>query len=89
MDKNFSIAENENLSEVKVFYLEGPGRHLNIHVCKIIAGKTKKSFVAFPSLKLGYPQKRFVGYGETEQEALENCLQSIKNIPTKDLLGKA
>ena len=82
----YSINEGELLLRVyKYEVLRGEDR-LRIDVCERIAGTSHHKFMAFPIGLLGTPEKEFVGFGETETEALRGCLNRIKNIPIKDIV---
>jgi hypothetical protein len=85
----YNINEGELLIRVyKYEVLRGEDR-LRIDVCERIAGTSHHRYMAFPIGLLGKPENDFVGFGETESEALRGCLNRIKNFPTKDILERS
>ena len=60
-----------------------------IDVHESLAGNLAGKFVAVPNLINIIAKQQFQGVGETESEALENCLAKIKNLNIKDLFPSA
>ena len=60
--------------------------YIDVHETK--AGKLAGKFVAVPNLVNIVAKQEFQGTGETETQALENCLQKIKNFQIEDLFPK-
>jgi hypothetical protein len=52
------------------------------------AGKLAGKFVAVPNLVNIVARQEFQGTGETEEMALENCLQKIKEFEIEDLFPR-
>jgi hypothetical protein len=82
----YNIGKDELLIRVYQYEILRGEETLRIDVCERIAGTSHHKFMAFPIGLLGKPEKEFVGFGETETEALRGCLNRIKNISIKDIV---
>jgi len=75
------INEDEILARVhkyKVFRREG---NLFIDVYEGILGRPAHKFVAVPNLVFQEADKKYFGLGDSQKEALKDCLQKIKDVP--------
>ncbi len=81
----FRIAENELLSKVERYELFRTDKKVIIYieVHHFLAGETKNKFLAIPQqfLAMDVADKKYHGYGESEIEAVNDCLSKIKNVP--------
>ena len=82
----YNTNEDELLLRVYKYEVLRGEDSLSIDVCERIAGTSHHKFMAFPIGLLGKPEKEFVGFGETETEALRGCLNRIRNISIKDIV---
>ena len=82
----YNINEDELLLRVYKYEVLRGKESLRIDVCERIGGTSHHKFMAFPIGLLGKPEKNFVGFGETETEALRGCLNRIRNISIKDIV---
>jgi hypothetical protein len=82
----YNIGEDELLLRVYKYELLRGEERLRIDVCERIGGTSHHKFMAFPIGLLGKPEKEFVGFGETETEALRGCLNRIRDISIKDII---
>ena len=82
----YNIGGDELLLRVYKYELLRGEERLRIDVCERIAGTSHHKFMAFPIGLLGKPETEFVGFGETETEALRGCLNRIKNVSIKDIV---
>jgi len=75
------INEDEIFARVhkyKIFRREG---NLFIDVYEGILGKPEHKFVAVPNLIFQEADKKYFGLGDTQKEALKDCLGKIKDVP--------
>ena len=79
------LMENDILTKVTRYNLIRNQRMIYIDVHKTLAGDLAGDFVAVPNLINIIARQEFQGIGETEPEALENCLSKIKNYDIEDL----
>ncbi|MCJ7593848.1 MAG: hypothetical protein MUO52_03630 [Desulfobacterales bacterium] len=80
------INEDEILARVhkyKLFRREG---NLFIDVYEGILGRPEHKFVAVPNLIFQEADKKYFGFGDSQKEALKDCLQKIKDVPISLLL---
>ncbi len=86
--------EDDLLTRVSRYNLIREGRMLYIDVHEAIRGSLAAPFVAVPNLINIVAQTQYQGTGETEAEALDDCLQKIASVtfeaifPQKDTSGK-
>ena len=83
-----SLNEGDILTKIVRFNLIRNERLIYIDVHETKAGKLAGKFVAVPNLVNIVARQEFQGTGETESEALENCLQKIKDFEIEDLFPK-
>jgi hypothetical protein len=79
------LLENDILTKVSRYNLIRNQRMLYIDVHQRLAGHLAGKFVAVPNLVNIIAKQEFQGVGETEAEALDNCLFKIKNYVIEDL----
>ncbi|NIV99119.1 hypothetical protein GWN26_08215, partial [Candidatus Saccharibacteria bacterium] len=83
-----SLKENDILTKTTRYNLIRNERLIYIDVHETKAGKLAGKFVAVPNLVNIVARQEFQGTGETEEMALENCLQKIKEFEIEDLFPK-
>jgi len=74
------LNENDILTKVSRYNLIRNERMIYIDVHERLAGNLAGKFVAVPNLINIIARQEFQGVGETESEALEDCLSKIKNL---------
>jgi len=79
------LMENDILTRVSRYNLIRNQRMIYIDVHERLAGNLAGKFVAVPNLINIVARQQFQGTGETEAEALENCLSKIKNHDISEL----
>ena len=79
------LMENDILTKVTRYNLIRNQRMIYIDVHKTLAGDLAGNFVAVPNLINIIARQEFQGVGETEAEALDNCLLKIKNYNIEDI----
>ena len=81
----FTINDKEMLTKIQKFELFRNHDVLRIDVHEVISGKSEHAFFAIPNLfredRMGC--KEYFGFGESEVEALEDCLNKIKDTPVQ------
>jgi hypothetical protein len=83
-----SLKDNDILTKISRYNLIRNERLIYIDVHETKAGKLAGKFVAVPNLINIVARQEFQGTGETEQMALENCLQKIKDFEIEDLFPR-
>ena len=83
-----SLNENDILTRITRYNLIRNERLIYIDVHETRAGNLAGKFVAVPNLINIVAKQEFQGIGETETQALENCLQKIKDLEIEDLFPK-
>ncbi len=83
-----SLNENDILTRITRYNLIRNERLIYIDVHETMAGNLAGKFVAVPNLINIVAKQKFQGTGETETQALENCLQKIKEFEIEDLFPK-
>ncbi len=79
------LMENDILTKVSRYNLIRNQRMIYIDVHESLAGNIAGKFVAVPNLINLIAKQEFQGVGETEAEALDNCLARLKNHGIEDL----
>jgi hypothetical protein len=82
------LNEKDILTKISRYNLIRNQRLIYIDVHETKAGKLAGKFVAVPNLVNIIAKQEFQGAGETETQALENCLQKIKDFQIEDLFPK-
>ena len=86
MDSNMqSLNKGDILTKIVRYNLIRNERLIYIDVHETKAGTLAGTFVAVPNLINIVARQQFQGTGETESQALENCLQKIKDFEIEDL----
>jgi len=80
-----SLNEGDILTKVVRYNLIRNERLIYIDVHETKAGSLAGKFVAVPNLINIVARQEFQGTGDTEDRALENCLQRIKDFEIEDL----
>ena len=80
-----SLMEKDILTKVSRYNLIRDQRMIYIDVHESLAGQLAGKFVAVPNLINIIARQEFQGVGETEAEALDNCLLKIKNYNIEDI----
>ena len=80
-----SLNENDILTRITRYNLIRNERLIYIDVHETMAGNLAGKFVAVPNLINIVARQEFQGTGKTEAQALENCLQKIKDFEIEDL----
>ena len=79
------LMENDILTKVSRYNLIRQHRMIYIDVHERLAGHLAGKFVAVPNLINIIAKQEFQGVGETETEALDNCLLKIRHLGVEDL----
>jgi len=79
------LMENDILTKVSRYNLIRNQRLIYIDVHERMAGDLAGKFVAVPNLVNIVARQQFQGTGETEVQALQNCLAKIKNHEIEEL----
>ena len=83
-----SVKKNDILTKITRYNLIRNERLIYIDVHETVVGNLAGKFVAVPNLINIVAKQKFQGTGETETQALENCLQKIKEFEIEDLFPK-
>lgn len=81
----YSTDENDVLTRVTRYNLIRNNRMLYIDLHEAISGNLAGPFVAVPNLVNLIARPDFQGVGDTEQEALQACLEKIKGHSIEQL----
>ena len=79
------LMDNDILTKVSRYNLIRDQRMIYIDVHESLAGNLAGKFVAVPNLINIIARQEFQGAGDTEAEALDNCLVKIKDRNIEDL----
>lgn len=79
------LLENDILTKVSRYNLIRNQRMIYIDVHERLAGHLAGKFVAVPNLVNIVAKQEFQGVGQTEEQALDNCLLKIKKYNVEDL----
>lgn len=74
------LNEGDILTKVQRYNLIRNGRMLYIDIHEQLAGNLAARFVGVPNLINLIAKPEFQGTGDSEQEALQDCLDKIKGI---------
>jgi len=80
-----NLMQNDILTKVARYNLIRDQRMIYLDVHESLAGRLAGKFVAVPNLVNIIARQEFQGVGETEAEALDNCLLKIKDYNIEDL----
>lgn len=81
----FKINENEVLTKVTKYNLMASGKSIYIDVHETMAGNLAGKFIAVPNLIMVIAAPKYQGTGETQEDALKDCLEKIHNVPVNEL----
>ena len=84
-----NLMPKDILTRVARYNLIRNQRMIYIDVHESLAGQLAGKFVAVPNLINIIARQEFQGVGETEAEAIDNCLAKIKNFNIEDLFPTA
>jgi hypothetical protein len=84
----WSLKQNDILTKTTRYNLIRNERLIYIDVHETKAGNLAGKFVAVPNLVNIVARQEFQGTGETEEMALENCLQKIREFEIEDLFPR-
>jgi hypothetical protein len=85
----YLINENELLTKVQKYELKRGTEKFRIDVHEVLAGSIDDKFFAIPNPLFREDREvepQFTGCGNTEQEALEDCLKRIKDEPLEVII---
>ena len=83
----YQINHKEFLTKVTEYILHREKLSIKICIHEIIAGESKTTnFQAIPTGSDGIASKEYCGFGDSEPEALEKCLEQIKNVDDETIL---
>jgi hypothetical protein len=85
----YAINQNELLTKVHKYELKRGNEKFRIDVHQVLAGTIDDKFFAIPNLLFREEREvdsQYIGCGDTEQEALEDCLKKIKNAPVEVII---
>jgi len=80
-----NLMENDILTKVSRYNLIRNQRMIYIDVHESLAGHLAGKFVAVPNLINIIARHEFQGVGETEAEALDNCILKIKDCHIENI----
>ena len=80
-----NLMKNDILTKVARYNLIRNQRMIYIDVHESLAGQLAGKFVAVPNLINIIARQEFQGVGETEAEALDNCMLRIKDYNIEDI----
>lgn len=86
-----NLRENQYLYEIKEYKLvTNDKKVMTIQVLKDISGKAPTKYMAKPMIDFNnaitLEKKEFVGKGESEEQALQDCIDKMIDIDIKDIL---
>lgn len=79
------IDEGEVLARVQTYELMRGREHFYIDVCEVIAGESPYRYWAFPNLIFVKGRRRYFGKGQTEKEALRDCLRRVRAVSLEEI----
>jgi len=79
------LMQNDILTKVSRYNLIRSQKMIYIDVHESLAGNLAGRFIAVPNLINLIAKQEFQGVGESESDALNNCLAKIKNHGIEDL----
>ena len=81
------LKQDDVLSRVHQYELERDEERVFINVREPIGGATKGSFIAVPSLiSKECNNTDYVGLGDSAEEALNDCLKRVKDLPLNQII---
>ncbi|GAB6097679.1 hypothetical protein JCM14469_39330 [Desulfatiferula olefinivorans] len=84
----FELNQDDVLTKVSVYHWMSSGRSIHIDVHQTMAGKLAARFVAVPSMVLVIARPEYQGIGDTEEEALNDCMEKIRHVDINDIFPR-
>ena len=84
----YNLNETDILTRVSKYNLISKGRMLHIDVHEAVFGTLAGKYVAVPNLINIIAKREFQGVGDSEEDALKDSLDKIKDIALEDLFPK-
>jgi len=81
----FTVGEGEILAKVQTYELIRGGERFFIDVYEILAGESPYRYWAFPNLIFARSRRRYFGKGQTEREALRDCLARVRSAAMEEM----
>ncbi len=78
---------DEKLAKVSEYLLDRPDRRVRINVLEVLAGTARSKFQAIPRGRDGNAPEKYCGFAASEEEALKDCLDKIKDVSSETLMG--
>ena len=71
-------------------YIRSKENVVTIRLYELMAGEEKYKFCAGPVVPMEnkLPKKKYHGYGSTQEEALQDCLNKIKGVDGESMFAK-
>jgi len=85
----YVVNEGELLTRVQKYELKRCDEKFRIDVHEVLAGTGEDRFFAIPNLltrEESDVDERYIGRGNTEEKALEDCLKKIKHVPVQEIV---
>lgn len=82
---NSKINKGDFLTRVQRYELNREEGRIFIDVHEVIVGETKARFLANPNLMLKNAREKYIGKGNSEKEALSDCLSLIRDVSNSDI----
>ena len=82
------LQPNDVLTRITRYNLIRSQRLVYVDVHEALHGQLAARFVAVPNLINIIARQKYQGVGETERQALQNCLSKIENTPIEDLFPR-
>lgn len=80
------LNNDELLFWISSYELHRPDGKLFIHVCELMTGPKKGMHIAYPTILARSGDRKFLGSGESSEEALKECLKRIKGVPISEII---
>lgn len=81
----FDLNDTDILTRVNKYNLIRVDRMIHIDIHERLAGNLAGNFIAVPNLITVIAKSEHQGVGDTEEEALKDCLEKIKNVTIEEL----
>jgi len=85
----FNIKAGELLTRVSKYELKRGNDKVRIDIHEVLAGEGAEGFFAIPSILFREDrevEERYIGCGNSEKEALEDCLNKIRDGPLQVMI---
>jgi len=85
----FEVNRGELLTKVSKYELKRGEDKFRIDVHEVLAGEREEKFFAIPNLLTREDREadnQYIGCGDTELEALEDCLRKIRDVPLQVII---